>query len=160
LIDAVIGRRLEPVNRKRIQMLDAAGPTPTIEQVVTAFMAPIIEKEVWPAGPLIGRVFSNPDQFLGRVFQKHLAPVAQRFAGAIAQALPDLPPEDVLWRLHFMAGAMAHVMVFSEVLPLMTGGVCHTRDRRAVTAQLVTFLSAGLRAPAPVLEKNALLEKN
>jgi hypothetical protein len=51
-------------------------------------------------------------------------------------------------------------MVFSEVLPVMTGGVCHTRDRRAVMTQLVTFLSAGLRAPVPVPDKNAVLENN
>src|ERR1700693_5176052 len=40
LIDAVIGRRLEPVNQRRIQMLDAAGRSPTLEQILEAFMAP------------------------------------------------------------------------------------------------------------------------
>jgi AcrR family transcriptional regulator len=154
LIDAVIGRRLEPVNQRRIQMLDAAGPSPTLEQILEAFMAPILEREIWPAGPLIGRVFSNPDQFLERVFKKHLTAVAQRFRDAIARVLPDLPPEEIWWRLQFMAGSMSHVLVFSQVLPAMTGGLCRTEDRKALMKRLVTFLSAGFRAPASGLEEN------
>jgi AcrR family transcriptional regulator len=154
LIDAVIGRRLEPVNRKRIQMLDAGGPSPTLEQILQAFLAPILEQEVWPAVPLIGRVLSNPDQFLERVFKKHLAAVARRFGDAIAHALPGLPPEEIVWRLHFMAGAMSHVLLFSQVLPMMTGGLCHSQDRKALMARLVTFLAAGFRAPAAGVERN------
>jgi len=154
LIDAVIGRRLEPVNHRRIQMLDAAGRSPTLEQILEAFMAPILEREIWPAGPLIGRVFSNPDQFLERVFKKHLAAVAQRFRDAISQVLPGLPPEEIVWRLHFMAGSMSHILVFSQVLPAMTGGLCRPEDRTALMARLVMFLSAGFRAPATRLEGN------
>jgi AcrR family transcriptional regulator len=154
LIDAVVGRRLEPVNRGRLQMLDAAGPSATLEQILQAFLAPILEQETWPAVPLIGRVLSNPDQFLERVFKKHLAGVAKRFGDAIAQALPGLPPEEILWRLHFMAGSMSHVLVFSQVLPAMSGGLCHPQDRKALMARLVTFLSAGFRAPATRLEGN------
>ena len=154
LIDAVIERRMEPVNQKRIQMLDAAGPSPTLEQIIEAFLAPILVQEIWQAGPLIGRVFSNPDQFLERFFKKRLAAVAQRFRDAIAQALPDLPVEEILWRLHFMAGSMSHVLVFSQVLPAMTGGLCNPQDRSALMTRLVAFLAAGFRSPAPRAEKN------
>jgi AcrR family transcriptional regulator len=154
LIDAVIERRMEPVNQKRIQMLDAAGPSPALEQILEAFLAPVLDQEIWRAGPLIGRVFSNPDQFLERVFKKHLAAVAQRFRDAISQALPDLPPEEIVWRLHFMAGSMSHVLVFSQVLPAMTGGLCNPQDRSALMMRLVTFLAAGFRASAPRVEKN------
>src|ERR1700681_2838513 len=64
LIDAIIERRLEPVNRMRLGMLEAAGPSPSVEQVVEAFLAPVLMMEVLPAIPLIGRVFSNPNQFV------------------------------------------------------------------------------------------------
>lgn len=135
-------------------MLDAAGPSPTLEQILQAFLAPILEQEIWPAVPLIGRVLSNPDQFLERVFKKHLASVVKRFGDAIAQTLPGLPQEEVAWRLHFMAGSMSHVLVRSQVLPAMSGGLCHPQDRKALMARLVTFLSAGFRAPATRLEGN------
>jgi AcrR family transcriptional regulator len=154
LIDAVIERRMEPVNQKRIQMLDAAGPSPALEQILEAFLVPVLEREIWQAGPLIGRVFSNPDQFLERVFKKHLAAVAQRFRDAISRALPGLPPAEIAWRLHFMAGSMSHVLVFSQVLPAMTGGLCNPQDRGALMTRLVTFLAGGFRAPASGLEES------
>jgi AcrR family transcriptional regulator len=145
LIDAVIERRFEPVNRRRIVMLDAAGPSPSIEQIVEAFLSPMLMQEVLPAIPLIGRVLSNPSQFVERVYKKHLIDVVKRFSESIGAALPDLPPEERFWRLQFMAGSMSHVLALSGVLPLMSG---QPLDRNALMARLITFLAAGLRAPA------------
>lgn len=145
LMDAVIERRIGPVNRRRMEMLDAAGPSPTVEQVVEAFVSPLFVMDVLPAVPLIGRVLSNPSQFFERVYKKHLVHVVQRFSDAIAAALPELPREERFWRLHFMAGSMTHVLALSSVLPLMSG---QPVQRGAVPRQLVAFLSAGLRAPA------------
>jgi AcrR family transcriptional regulator len=146
LMDAVIERRIEPVNRRRLEMLAAAGPTPTVEQVVEAFVSPLFVMDVLPAVPLIGRVLSNPSQFFERVYKKHLAQTVQRFSGAIAAALPELPREECFWRLHFMAGSMTHMLALSGVLPLMSG---QPVDRDALLRRLIAFLSAGLRAPVP-----------
>src|SRR5579863_5381643 len=46
LIDAVIARRIEPVNRRRFEMLDAAGPNATVEQILAAFLTPVIDQEM------------------------------------------------------------------------------------------------------------------
>ena len=147
LIDAVIQRRIEPVNRRRLEMLDAAGPNPSVEQIVQAFVTPVLERDITTMVPLMGRVLATPDVFVMRVFKKHLSVVAARFAEAMAVALPQLTPEERMWRLIFMAGAMAHVLSWSHVLPEMTGGLCDPSDRKAVTARLTRFVSAGLRAP-------------
>ncbi|PYT19079.1 MAG: TetR family transcriptional regulator [Acidobacteria bacterium] len=147
LIDAVIERRIAPVNRRRLEMLEAAGPNPAIEQVVEAFLVPVLECSLSPMVALMGRVLATPDQFVYRVFKKHLAAIAQRFADAVGAALPELAPAERLWRLHFMGGTMAHVLSWSHVLPEMTGGLCDPSDRKALTARLVSFLSAGFRAP-------------
>src|SRR4051812_14563130 len=56
LIDAVIERRIMPINRRRMEMLEAAGRPPSVEQVVEAFLAPLLMPEVLPAVPLIGRL--------------------------------------------------------------------------------------------------------
>jgi len=100
--------------------------------------------EVLPAVPLIGRVLSNPDQFVDRVYKKHLQHVAERFSQAIREALPELSPEETFWRLHFMAGCMTHVLTLSSVLPLLSG---QPVDRDALMRRLVNFIAAGLRAP-------------
>lgn len=147
LIDSVIQRRIEPVNHRRLEMLEAAGPHPTVEQVVEAFIAPVFERAPSPIVPLMGRILSTPDQFVGRVFKKHLVVVAQRFAEALAAALPGLTPAESMWRLHFMGGAMAHVLCWSHLLRELTEGACDPSDRKALTARLVRFLAAGCRAP-------------
>jgi AcrR family transcriptional regulator len=147
LIDAIIERRLGPVNRRRLGMLDAAGPSPSVEQIVNAFLSPLLMMEVLTAGPFVGRVFSNPSLFVERVYKKHLIEVVKRFTDAIGAALPELSPEECFWRLQFMGGSMSHVLVLSQVMPLMSG---QPFDRAAVMERLVPFLAAGLRAPATI----------
>lgn len=148
LIDAVIVRRIEPVNRRRLEMLTAAGPQPTLEQILTAFMAPALELHLESAAPLMGRILSDPNQFVERVFKKHLKPMVDRFSEALGRALPELPEAERVWRLMFMAGVMTHVMRWSEVLPELTGGLCDCSDRPAITERAVAFLAAGFRVPA------------
>lgn len=152
LIDAVIERRIAPVNRLRLEMLDAAGPTPTPEQIAEAFLAPMVMMEILPALPLIGRALSSPNHFLRNVYKKHLVHVVERFTEAIGNAVPDLPQEERFWRLQFMAGAMTHVLALSTVLPAMTGSESEL-DRQMLLRRLVTFLAAGLRQPIELAEK-------
>jgi AcrR family transcriptional regulator len=150
LIDAIIERRIEPINRSRFEMLDAAGPSPSVENVVEAFLVPLLMVEVRAAVPMLGRVLSNPDQFVERVYKKHLRPVVERFSEAIGRALPDLPAEERFWRLQFMAGSMTHLLALSAVMPLISG---QPFDRNAVMGRLVPFLAAGLRAPVAISTK-------
>jgi AcrR family transcriptional regulator len=148
LIDAIVARRIQPVNKKRFELLEAAGPNPTVEQILTAFMAPVIQVKVDAVVPLIGRILSNPEVFVERVFHKHLAPVSQRFVEALSKALPELPPSELLWRLHFSVGVMTHTMLWGRIFPKITNGVCDISDREALVDRTVRFVAAGFRAPA------------
>jgi AcrR family transcriptional regulator len=148
LIDAIVARRIEPVNKKRFEMLEAAGSHPSVEQILTAFMAPVMQVKVDAVAPLIGRILSNPELFVERVFHKHLAPVSQRFVEALSKALPDLPPSEILWRLHFSVGVMTHTMLWGRIYPRITNGVCDISDREALVDRTVRFVAAGFRAPA------------
>jgi AcrR family transcriptional regulator len=144
LIDAVIARRIEPVNRRRLQMLDALGPDATLEQILTAFLAPVLELPV-ESVPLMGRMMSEPDLFMERVYRKHLRPLAVRFHDQLSKVLPDLPAPERLWRLYFTAGVMTHVLTWSSVLPEMSGGMCNIADRQALLHRVVSFVAAGFR---------------
>ena len=148
LIDAIIERRIQPINRRRFEMLEAAGESPSVEQIAEAFLTPLLMQDVSAAVPLVGRVLSNPNLFVERVYKKHLLQVVERFSAAIGKALPELPPEERFWRLHFMAGSMSHVSVLANVLPLMSG---QPLDRATLIRRLVNFIAAGLRAPAAVV---------
>ncbi len=148
LIDAIVARRIEPVNKKRFELLEAAGKDPTVEQILTAFMAPVMQVKVDAVVPLIGRILSNPEVFVERVFHRHLAPVSQRFVEALSKALPELPPSEILWRLHFSVGVLTHTMLWGRIFPKITNGVCDISDREALVDRTVRFVAAGFRAPA------------
>jgi AcrR family transcriptional regulator len=147
LIDAVIARRIEPVNRRRFEMLEEAGPDPTLEEILTAFVGPLLEQDLSSVIPLMGRMMSDPTQFVERVFKKYLTPVSRRFQDAIQRQLPDLPRAELVWKLFFTGGAMAHTMSWSQVLPDVSGGLCDVTDRHAVIERIVAFTAAGFRVP-------------
>jgi AcrR family transcriptional regulator len=146
LIDAVIARRLEPVNRRRLEMLAAAGPNATVEQLVEAFVLPVVQQDISSILPMMGRAFASPDPFLLRIFKRNLIPIADRFCEAFMVALPQLSPEECRWRLLFAAGSMAQTLSWSQLVGEITRGVCDATDREAVTDRLVRFVAAGFRA--------------
>jgi len=154
LIDSVIARRIEPINRKRLEMLEAAGENPGVEQILTAFLTPLLDLELECMLPLMGRILSTPGQFVERVYRRHLSVVAQRFRGALGRALPELPEDEVWWRLHFSIGAVTHVLSWGQIIPAMTDGMCDLRDRRALIDRAVRFLAAGFRAAAAPSKSN------
>lgn len=149
LIDAIIERCVGPVMLRRMEMLDAAGPSPTLEQVVEAFVQPTLDVDFATVVPLMGRILATPDQFMERFFRKKVSQVAERFMAALTQALPELPQTELLWRLHFMAGGVAHILLFSRVLPAMTHGLCDLTDRAALGRRLTAYFTAGFRSPLP-----------
>jgi len=162
LLDAIIARRIEPVNKRRLEMLDAIeaqtgdGPL-SLEAVLEAFLAPVLEAPFEHFKPLIGRMYSVPEEFIKRVFHMHLAPIVVRFDAAFARALPDLPESERIWRLYFSIGAMVHVMNWSRVLGPISNGLLDPSDTRALMRRMVAFAAAGFRAP--VLETNPSVEE-
>jgi AcrR family transcriptional regulator len=164
LIDAVIEHRLGPINEKRLAGLAAAGANPTVEQIVEAFLAPVLEFAI-PVAPLLARVFSNMDQFVERVYRKHLHTMVLRFMEALQKALPEVPPDELFWRLHFMAGSMSHTILMSSIVrsrgwgteraPGVEGAVVAAAipmaalaiDPRQILERMVAYAAAGMRAP-------------
>jgi AcrR family transcriptional regulator len=146
LIEAVLMRGAGPLNEKRLAMLDAAGPSPTLEKILEAFVGPILEQDFQPMAPLMARVLASPE-VMKRVFAKHMEMLSRRFAECVAKALPELSQAEIIWRLHFTAGAMAHTVTRVPLMKDMFGGMLDLKDRKLLTARLVKFTAAGFRAP-------------
>jgi AcrR family transcriptional regulator len=146
LIEAAIMRCAGPVNQKRLAMLEAAGPNPTVEQIIEAFVGPVLEQDFEPMAPLMARVMASPET-MQRVFKHHMELLSRRFAEAMGVALPDLSPIERMWRLHFVAGSMAHTVTRAPMLRNLFGGVLDFSDRTLLIARLVRFAAAGFRTP-------------
>src|SRR5579863_8050453 len=157
LIYAVIARRLEPMNARRLALLDAcelaAGDGPlSLHQVVDAFLRPVIEMYGGHAKeftPMMGRLYTEPGDFMEKLYKQHFEPVAMRFIRAYQRALPDLPKAELLWRLHFSIGAMTHTMGAAKLLQTVSQGECDPSDVEGTLERLEAFMMAGLTAPVP-----------
>jgi AcrR family transcriptional regulator len=154
LLDAVVMRKVGPVNEARLAALtrveqEAGDGAPEVDQVLDAFFAPTAV--VASGNPqfvrLMGRIYS--EGLMPQIVQKHFRPTAGQFLLALRRALPDLPEEDLMWRVHFMVGAMAHTMCGEPVFP----GADANMDFALRMKRLVAFLSAGFRAPVASEEK-------
>ncbi len=163
LLHAVIARRLNPVNEKRLAMLSAceasarASALP-LEPVLDALLRPVFELLSGPGKeftPLIGRIFTESAELTEQVFQKHLAHVAQRFVAAFQRALPDLPLVELLWRLQFVFGVMSHTMSAGRIMRIISNGKVDTTDAEATLKRIEAFVLAGLNAPVPAEVEHA-----
>lgn len=160
LIHEVFSRSLRPVNARRLAMLDAceaeAGDKPLpLEEVVRAFVEPPLRLEgVMSAGrgtlqTLIGRMFADPGGNVRRIFLAEMEEVVRRFRTALQRSLPDVPPADLFWRLHFTIGAMAHALAAPWIVEVLSRGSCDARDVDGIIERLVAFAVAGLKSSIP-----------
>jgi AcrR family transcriptional regulator len=145
LLDEVVMRKAGPVNLERLAMLDRAEQSrggATLEQILEAFLAPPFRTRGRSAQfvRLMGRLYGEGTMAL--IVKKHFHPVVERFQAALRRALPELGPEELQWRTHFMVGAMAHAM-FGPPEGEFSG-----RNTDDLVERMVAFLAAGFRAPA------------
>lgn len=151
LVAEVFARRVDPLNQDRLRRLELAvelsapGP-PNVNDVVLAFVAPALELRGSERGRalvrLLGRMHSEPSYETRQAVFGRFAQVFDRFRAVLARALPDLPAAELLARMKHFVGVLAFLMM--DPLPVPRAEAA-ARDE---LAWLVTFVSAGLRAPA------------
>src|SRR5262249_40900578 len=118
LLDAVIERRAGPINQERLRLLDEMERTgdgpPSLESVLDAFVGPPFRAGVSSENKtfvrLMGRVMGDNTAIFQGVLERNFRPVLDRFMPALIAVVPQLSREEVLWRLNFTAGAMAHAL--------------------------------------------------
>lgn len=157
LIRAMYTRRLEPINRRRLDLLGAvereAAPKPApIAAILDALIGPLLEAKAEDDGAgvaiLLGRVYAEPGGLAGQMLREQMAEVAQRFGAALHCALPKLPRAELAWRMHFIIGALAHTMVAGKLLEFISNGECSARNVEDARRQVTAFAIAGLNAPS------------
>ncbi len=158
LLLAVMGRRIRAVNERRIQLLDVLeaefpgdGPVP-VEQVVELFIVPVLQaKGIGNFRRLLGRMYSESGQRVQVFIAGEMTGFADRFLRALSRALPHLPIAELHWRIHFLVGVMAHMLGAEPLIQAVSGEYCDPADTEAMIPHMISFLVAGLQAPAPEL---------
>ena len=157
LMQAVLSRRLVPLNAERLALLEScerkSGKSPVpLSNVLEALVGPALRLSRDPERGgavfmrLLGRCVLDPDETIQAMLNQQFHYVLERFTPALQRALPDLPPVDFFWRIHFLVGSMAHTMADSERLRSISGGLCDPDDTEGTIRRLVAFLAGGLKA--------------
>ncbi|MES2707748.1 MAG: TetR/AcrR family transcriptional regulator [Verrucomicrobiota bacterium] len=165
LILAVFSRRLKPINERRIAMLDTleakAGSQPLpLESVLNVFLRPMIEQQGSSLqdgqsfSRLMSRVFQEPNAQVEQLVYDQFGTIVKRINAALLRAVPDLPPEELFWRISFLFGSANHAIdAWSrfETNPfthIPGAPVPRTLDREALLQRLIDYAAAGIRATA------------
>ena len=162
----VFVRALEPANKRRLAWLgrleeEADGKPLKIETIMEVLIRPMIERgteDIHKSDALhqlMARCFHESNPEVNTFVKERFANVCQRFDTAINRALPELPLDEIFWRMQFVIGAMHHavgVWLRFDFLPLPT--LPHNEKPRRLDVeeliqQLIVCATAAFRAPSP-----------
>ncbi len=149
----VVRRRLEPVNRRRLELLEEAerrSGGARLEDVVRAFVEPAMEardgdRESGVLPKLMARVAGEPGGWAERLLPLVFAGVAARFLASLERMTPEARREDLLWGLVFSAGVLAHYLLMGGLIRQVAGGAAEAKTGEEVE-RMARFITAGLRA--------------
>jgi AcrR family transcriptional regulator len=163
LFEAVLTRRLDPMNQARVRLLDRfeadTAPTPlACERILDALFIPALELARDPERGgqnflrLLGRAYADPAPFIRRFLSEQYALMIARFKAAFGRALPHLPRKELSWRLHFIMGALSYTLAGTDALKIIAElNPLETDNDEILLRRLAPFLLAGLTAPLPDL---------
>jgi AcrR family transcriptional regulator len=161
LFQAVLTRRLDPMNQERLDLLTAleraAAPgAVSCEQILSAMFVPALRLARDPARGgknflrLLGRAYADPAPFIRQFLSAQYAVMIARFKAAFARALPELPPKELSWRLHFIMGALSYTLAGTDALKLIAELTStDAGNDEMLLRRLAPFLLAGLQSPLP-----------
>ena len=161
LFQAVLTRRLDPMNQERLDLLTelerATAPRPVAcEQILSAMFVPALKlaRDRKRGGKdflrLLGRAYADPAPFIRHFLSGQYAVMIARFKAAFARALPELPPKELSWRLHFIMGALSYTLAGTDALKLIAELTpAESGNDELLLRRLAPFLLAGLQSPLP-----------
>jgi AcrR family transcriptional regulator len=156
LVRAVLARRIEPVNRRRLELLARfeaeAAPEPVpLARLIEAFVTPVVsmKREATHFVPMMARMYTEQRSFVEQVFEEHFRQLLRRFIAAFQRSLPGLPEVEVIWRIHYMVAALIHTLAAQRLIHVMSQGACETENVDAINARLIAFFTFAFEAPVP-----------
>ncbi|HEY3799428.1 MAG TPA: TetR/AcrR family transcriptional regulator [Caulobacteraceae bacterium] len=152
LLFEIFRRRTAELNRDRARMLHEASDRndgkPPVREILQALFEPPLRwsspaNERRVSMQFIIRARSEGTEQMREVLRTDVSHL-RRFADALMGARPDLPPEEVYWRLHFCLG-MIHNNRFAEFdrLHTLSDGATRESDVEALLRRMLDFAEAG-----------------
>jgi AcrR family transcriptional regulator len=157
LLGEVFARSARPITERRLHLLDQVGlgadGRPSLERVLEAFLRPAFEvtgnDRANRFNRLRARVAFETTATARRILGAAFDECDNRFIAMLSAAVPGLSRREVLWRFHFLVGAMIYTMADPGQLEGLSDGLCSPADVEEVSRRMVPYLAAAFRAPEP-----------
>ena len=155
LLFEIFKTRTAELNRARARMLHEASDRhqgkPPVRDILQALIAPPVrwlepKSERRIALQFLIRARGEGTDQMREALRSDVSHL-RRFADALLAARPDLAPEEVYWRLHFVLG-LTHNNRFAEFdrLHMLSEGLTRESDTEALLRRMLDFAEAGFLA--------------
>lgn len=155
LLQAALLRRLEPLNGRRLEALDAlerrAGGEPVaLEAVVDAFLRPGFEVDRRFGGDratfrnVAAQLYTDPHDTMISLKSRLFEPVIARYVDALARSLPERSREELALDFEFLIGVMIHA-ISGHARSAVEGSRAPVVPDDHLLRRMVCFTCAGLR---------------
>lgn len=150
LHEEVFRRRLDILNQRRREALDALRADATLEDVLTAFIHPALALSRETDGGdafvrIMARAYAEHDARLREFLSANYGDVLKRFAAELAARLPALDKPELYWRLDIVTGALTYAMA-NFGITRRREDINEEQHRIDAERHLVQFAAAGLRS--------------
>jgi AcrR family transcriptional regulator len=155
LLAEIYRRHCTTLNHERIRLLaEARAAGLQLESVIEAFVRPALAEIQDRDGQnqfsrLRAMLAAEDAPLFAQLVADNFDQSSRTFVAALRACLPELPPDEVLWRFHFMLGTIYYSASSPQRIKTFSRGRCDPGDLEATLRHLVPFLAAAFRS-APV----------
>jgi AcrR family transcriptional regulator len=158
LLLEIYQRHCEPMNRRRSELLTEAKRVRDVqdrlEAIVRAYVLPAFSSGSDLAGGgarftrLRAVMSAEGNEVAGRIIAQTFDDTSHAFIDMIHQSLPHIPRAEIVWRSHFLLGALYYTLVTPERVSRLSRGDADGFDAAHAMEQLVRSTVASLQAAA------------
>lgn len=146
-----------PVNSARLKLLDecaakAGDGRPDVSDILWALLSPAfhapdsgIEGQYFRR--MLGRMSSSSNPDVRRILFETFDAVSTRFVDMMSRACPDLPREELFWRLTCVYGAMMYAQADNGRIRTLAGDSFNSTNMDDALKYMIPFLAAGFTLP-------------
>jgi AcrR family transcriptional regulator len=157
LLLAIYRRHCGPMNRRRHELLAAAmrirDHENRLEAIVRAYVLPAFLSSGDLAGGgarftrLRAVMSAEGNALVNRIIAETFDETTHAFIDALHESLPHLPRGALVWRCHFLLGALYYSLITPERITRLSRGEADGGDVAEAIEQLVRSTVAALQAP-------------
>ena len=158
LLLEIYRRHCGPMNLRRSELLSAAKRVRDVqdrlEAIVRAYVVPAFTSSSDLAGGgarftrLRAVMSAESNEVTRRIIAQTFDDTSNALIDAIHESLPHIPRTDIVWRCHFLLGALYYSLIIPERVSRLSGGETDGTDAACAIEHLVRATVASLQASA------------